>query len=56
MCSFEIVLSLRLCSLFVGFYLGDVEESSDGELLVASKYEFITSIGIEISYAGVLNS
>lgn len=38
---------------FLEFSSRDFEESSDGELLVASKYELITSMHIEKSYAGV---
>lgn len=38
---------------FLEFSSRDFEESSDGELLVASKYELITGMHIEKSYAGV---
>ena len=41
---------------FLEFSSRDFEESSDGELLVASEYELITGMGIEKSYAGIQNS
>lgn len=37
---------------FLEFSSRDFEESSDGELLVASKYKLITGMHIEKSYAG----
>lgn len=51
--------NLRLCitlEFFLDFSSRDFEETSDGELLVASKYEPIIGMGIEKSYAGVPNS
>lgn len=45
----HIACNLRLCSLFLEFSLRHFEESSDGELLVASKYDLVTGISVEIS-------